>query len=202
MPNTTYFSHIDVTGKTLSVTVQRLVPGATDQYFDPSDMTFKTGMSYSAKKIALVAEASENAGTYSCGIVGLSGGSDTVDPGLCRFRVHDESLSNRTIRAVEGVVVAGQFVRIDQFIATRATPSDVLAQTEAALGSAMPELINVPGRTPSINEALQLLYMMVRYGTMSDAAKLRIYDADNRPFADAELTPSESTFNRGPLRAV
>lgn len=200
---TTYFSHVDATGKTLSVTVQRLVDGATDQYFDPSDSTFKTGLVYSGKKIPLVAGTSENAGTYDVGIVGLSGVGNNVDPGLCRFRVHDEGAANKTIRIVEGVILGGKLVQLDQFPSVLATLSGLSSAVSSVLTSMpVPELAGAPGRTPTVAEILQLLYIFNRYKTESTSERLRVFDADNRPVLDATLVPTEATFTREAVRAA
>lgn len=199
-----YFSHIDTPGKTLGLTVQRLAPGATGQFYDPSDSTFKSGLTYSQKKIALTEETAENAGTYVASIVGLSGVSGTVDPGICRFRVHDESLANRTTRAAEGAIIAGNLVRLDDFVSAKATPAQVAAQLIQVLTTALAieELPSIPGRTPTVAQILALLYTSIRYKTTSDDSLLRFYDADGRAIFESALQSTENLFTRGAMQDV
>lgn len=203
MPNPTFFSHIDNPAKTLAITIQK-VSGSLDQYFDPLDRTFKTGLTYSQKKIALVEGTSENVGTYETSIVGLSGTDGLTNPGLVRIRVHDESLSNRTIRAAETFVVNGEITRMDVFPGTLATSAQVLTQLQNFVNNTfqIPELAVLPGRTPTIAQFLALAFMHFRWKTFSDDKVFRLMNADGETMFEANLTKDENGFTRGELQNV
>lgn len=88
---TVYITHINDTGKTLTATIERLADG----YFREDDAeTFVSAPAFADKDITLTEGSAENAGTYTNSVAAA-----TWNDGLYRLRIHDTSLSNRTISA-------------------------------------------------------------------------------------------------------
>lgn len=88
---TVYITHINETGKTLKATIERLADG----YFREDDAeTFVSAPAFADKDITLTEGSAENAGTYTNSV-----SATTWNDGLYRLRIHDTSLSNRTISA-------------------------------------------------------------------------------------------------------
>lgn len=83
-----------------------------------------------------------------------------------------------------------------------ATLTSVLAvvainpQEEALLSQAVAELSSLPGSSPTVAEALSLLYMALRNKMVTQTGQLTFSKADGSTLATATLTDSAGTFTR------
>jgi hypothetical protein len=103
---TIYLTHINDAGKTLKATIERLADG----YFREDDTeTFVSAPAFADKDITLTEGSSENVGSYTATVTGT-----TWNDGLYRLRVHDASLSNRTISTSVFAVKGGYEVAIGE----------------------------------------------------------------------------------------
>lgn len=103
---TVYITHINATGLTLKATIERL----SDGYFREDDAeTFVSAPAFADKDITLTEGSSENAGTYTNTV-----NASTWSDGLYRLRIHDSSLSNRTISTSVFAISNGYEVSIGE----------------------------------------------------------------------------------------
>lgn len=203
---TVSISHVAAAAGTYGVTVERVSDGymfrpSLNAFVDPSSVT------YSQKKIAMAEGLLENIGSYTAAITNLSGVAATNDPGLCRFRIHNESSSNITVRIFECDVVAGNLVTLDAPIATIATPEQVKDAvveilTDTVDGVLLAELDAAPPKNPTIEQALMLQYMRTRNRSVASSTSERFYNDAGSPVVEAAISETEETTTKDRLTSV
>jgi hypothetical protein len=181
---------VQATGGTYALTVQRVSDGF---YWQPASSSWNAAPLFSQKQIPFAEGVNENAGSYVAQV------DDLGSPGHVRIRIHDTgAVGNPTVDVVSGYVVSGLMAGIDDFVTTRATPADVATQTMNVLGTTytLPELTERPPASPTIRQALMLLYMTLRNRTSSTPERLSIHNDAGEVVMVAPLSQTETGFTR------
>lgn len=90
---------------------------------------------------------------------------------------------------------------VDAAVSSRATPAQVATEISDALRvDTLPELgIGTPAATPTVSQALMLLYMALRDRMDTTATAIKLYNDAGQVIAQAALTDDGTTFTRSEL---
>lgn len=188
---------VKATGGTYALTVQRESDG---YYWQPVATNWAAAPLFAQKQIAFAEGVNEDAGSYVAQIDSLSAQGN---PGKVRIRIHDTGTpGNPTVEVLEGYIVNDVMVSVDAFPSTLATPANVATQVTNVLGTTfeMPELTEKPPATPTIRQALMMLYMTVRNRSQSTPDRMLFHNDAGEIIMESVLSRDETTFTREQVR--